>query len=274
MVENTRLVVPALLLALAIVGGSYLIMQGDYAPKVNVSDISTYPNIYVSSIPPDHMISVSATSSEKVTPDLLIIQLKVVTEDTNAKDSQEENADVMEELKAELKTLGVPDNEVKSSSYSVQPITRSEKRCDSYGTCNWHSVVTGYRTIHAITLSLTNLSLGGDVLDGATGVGTNQTFVDYVQFTLQDETRRSVEKSLLKEAALEATDKAGEIAKGLNATLGKPLAASESIYYPSYQYIYRTDYALEAGAPSAPSTELSAGEMEVSATVSASYEIA
>lgn len=265
------LVLAALLLALGMIGGSYLITQGDYASVVNVSDISTYPNVYVSSTPPEHAISVSATASEKVAPDLLVVQLRVVTEDKNAKQSQTDNAEVAAELRDELEKLGLEDKEIKTTSYRVEPITRSVKRCDGVE-CYWDSVVVGYRTTHTLTVSLTNLDIGGDVVDSATEVGTNQTFVDYISFTMQDETRRELEKSLLKEAAEKATAKAQNIADGLDASLGKPLSASESVYYPRYYDYYRAGAAYEEAAP-APPTEFAAGEIEVSATVSASYEI-
>jgi uncharacterized protein YggE len=266
------LVLAAVLIAAGMLGGSYMLAQVDYSPKVNVSDITSTPNVYVSSNPPEHMISVSGTASKKVSPDLLVITLRVQTESKNAKDSQERNAVVMDELMDELETLGVPDNEIQTSSYRVEVVRRSVQKCDTKG-CYYESVVTGYRTVHGLTLSLTQLDSGGEILDEVTGVGTNETFVDYIDFTLKPETRRTLEKELLEDAAAEAQDRADEIAGGLGVTLGKPLTASESVYYPTYYRStgYDMAYAAEAGAPS---TELSGGEIETSATVSVGFEIA
>jgi uncharacterized protein YggE len=265
------LLVAALLIALGMIGGSYLLAQGDYAPKVDVSDIATYPSVYVSSTPPEHVISVSATASEEVSPDLLMIQLRVQTEAKNAKQSQADNADVTAQVMGELEKLGISDEEIQTTYYRVEPVRKNVRHCDDEVNCWWESVVTGYRTTHALTVSLTNLDIGGDVVDSATAVGTNQTFVDYISFTLQDETRREIEKSLLEEAAEKATAKAGNIASGLGVSVGKPLSASESVSYPYYYDYYRGGVAYEAAA--VPSTEFAAGEIEVSATVSASFEI-
>jgi uncharacterized protein YggE len=265
------LVLAAVLLAAGMLGGSYMLAQVDYSPKVNVSDITSTPNVYVSSTPPEHVISVSATASDKVSPDLLNIQVKVQTESKNAKTSQERNAVVMADVMDELEDQGIPDEEIQTSSYRLDVVRRSVQRCATTG-CYYESVVIGYRTTHSLTLSLTNLTKGGDVIDAVTGVGDNETFVDYVQFGLKSETRRQLEEDLLEEASIKAKEKAGEIAKGLGVTLGNPVRASESVSYPYYQTrSYDYLYAAEAGAPS---TELSAGEEEVSATVSVGFEIA
>jgi uncharacterized protein YggE len=266
-----KLVLAALLITVGILGGSYMLSQVDYATKVNVSDISTYPSVYVSSTPPTHAIAVSATASQKVSPDLLVIQLRVQTENKNAKKSQTDNANVTAQVKSELKKLGIKDKEIQTTSYRLDPVRRSVQRCDGKSSCYWDSITTGYRTIHVLTVSLSDLTKGGDVIDSATAVGTNQSFVDYISFSLKDETRRQLEKNLLTLAAKNATAKAQNIASGLSVSLGKPLSASESFSYPYYGgAYYKSAGAYEAAAPS---TDLSAGEVEASATISVSYEI-
>jgi len=265
-------VVAALLLAVGIMGGGYLLAQGDYASKLNVTGGPSYPNVYVSSTPAEHAISVSATASQKVAPDLLNIQVRVQTESANAKESQEDNADVSAVLKSKLKALGLEDTSIQTVSYSVDPIYDSTYSCDKSGyNCHYDSRLTGYRTSHTLNVELTDLDKGGDVVDAAASAGTNQTFVDYVQFTLKDATRRAVEKSLLKTASEEAKSKAEGIAQGLGVSVGKVLSASQSnSYYPVY---YRAmSYDMAEGA-AAPKTSLSPGQVDVSATVSTSFEV-
>lgn len=265
-------VLAALLLALGMLGGGYLLSQGDYAPKVNVSSGDSMPNVYVSSTPPDHAIAVSGTVSQKVAPDLLNIQVRVQTEAANAKKSQEDNAAVSAELLTAIKALGLTENDIQTISYSVQPVYDSTYECDTKGSnCHYDSVLRGYQTIHSLNLRVTDLDKGGDIIDAAGSAGTNQTFVDYVQFTLKDETKRSLEKSLLQNASAECKSKAQSIATGLGVSVGNVLSASESFSYPVY---YKAMYAMEAsGASPAPSTQLSAGQVDVSATVSSTFEV-
>ncbi len=266
------LVLAALLLAIGMIGCGYLIMQADYAPKVNVSSGPTYPNVYVSSTPPEHSIYVSATSSKKVAPDLLLIQLRVQTEDTSAKGSQQENADVMADLLPKLKAFGLNDSDIQTTQYSVDPVYNSTYVCQKSGSgCHYVSTIIGYRTTHSLSVKVTSLDKGGDIIDAAATAGENETFVDYIQFTLKDDTRRSIQKSLLQEATAEAKSKAQSMASGLGVSVGKVLSVSESYsYYPTPVY-YKSammDYAGEA-AP----TQLSAGEVDVSASVSVNFEV-
>ena len=266
------LVFAALLIALGVIAGSYLLAQVDYSPKVNVSDITSTPNIYVSSQPPEHVISVSATASEKITPDLLMLQLRVQTESKDAKTSEERNAEVMEDLRAELSSLGVPEDEIQTSSFRVEIVRRSIQKCDESG-CYYDYVIVGYRTIHSLTLSLKEMEKGGEIIDSVTGVGNNETFIDYIDFTLQPETRRDLEKQLLEDASEEAKEKAENIAAGLGVTLGNPVSASESFSYPYYYNQYK-GYDMAYGVAEAAPTVLSPGEVEASATVHVGFEIA
>ncbi len=262
--DDGKIVLAALLLALGMVGGAYLLVGGNYAPTVTVNP----SDVYVSSNPVEHSVSVSSTVSDSIAPDLLMIQLRVQTESSNAKDSQTENAKVNSDLLAKLKLLGLKDSEIKTISYEVQPIYDSKTICNKEtGYCNYDSVLSGYRTIHTLHLNIEEIDKGGEIIDSASTAGMNQTFVDYVQFTLKDKTRNDLETTLLKQASADAKVKAEAIVEGMGVTLGKPLSASQSFSYP--QPYYMKTGMMDAGAP----TELSGGEIEVSATVSVSYQI-
>ncbi len=249
------------LLVLGMVGSAYVLSKGDYAPVVNVANT-----------PVEHAIGVSATASQKVSPDLLVIQLHVQTDAKTAKQAVQDNAVVTAELLENLKALGLADEDIQTTSYSVDPVTETNYTCDPRGyNCVYNYRVTGYKVTNSISLQVKDLTKGGDVIDASSTAGTNQTFVDSVGFTLQSETRRTLEKNLLKDAAAEAKAKAQNMAEGSGASLGKLLSVTQSSsYYP--QPLYR-DYAMVAEAAGAPKTELSAGQVEVSVTVSASYQI-
>jgi len=231
-------VLAAILIAVGMVGCGYFIAQGDYAPDVNISNGPTNPNVYVSSTPPEHSIYTSATSSKEVAPDLLLINVRVQTEDSSAKQSQEDNADVMADLLVKLKAQGLNESDIQTTRYSVDPIYDSTYLCDKNGyNCRYDSKLTGYRTTHSLSVRVTSLDKGGDIIDAASTAGVNQTFVDYIQFTLKDETRRSLQKSLLQEASAEAKSKAQSMATGLGVSVGKVLSVSESYsYYPTSVY--------------------------------------
>ncbi|MFN7990802.1 MAG: SIMPL domain-containing protein [Candidatus Micrarchaeia archaeon] len=271
--KGMMLVIAALLLAVGMLGSAYLLSKGDYAPKVNVTGGPSSPNVYVSSTPTDHVISVSATATKKAAPDLLNLALRVQTDSGTAKKAQQDNAAVSADLRSRLKALGIADSDIQTVSYSVDPVYDSQYICDKGGmNCHYTSKVTGYRTTHSLNVRLTDLTKGGDVIDAAASAGTNQTFVDYVQFTLKDETKAAIEKSLLQDASAMAKSKAQSIAAGVGVSLGKILSASESFSYPVPYYTKNYMMAAADSAP-VPPTQLSPGQVDVSAVVSASFEI-
>ena len=267
------MVVAALLLAVGMMGGAFLLSQADFAPKVNVTSGATNPNVYVSSTPPDHAISVMASADRKVAPDLLEIDFRVQTQSDNAKDSQARNAVVASQLKSGVEALGINDSEITTTSYSVQPVYTSNYLCDkNNNNCYYQSNVTGYQTVQSIAVDVYQLDQGGAIIDAASNAGNNETFVDSTSFMLKPETQAMVAKELLNEAAGDAKAKAQSIADGLGISVGKVLSASENTYTPTPYYNSFKDMAMPGGAVPA-ATQLSPGQLDVSASVSVSYEV-
>ena len=275
-----------LFLALAILGGSYLHSQAIAGQQQQSKMFNTsaerfvgVPPIYVNSAPPQTDVSVSATDSKKLRPDLLQIGMYVLTEAKNAKVAQEDNARVFSQLKSNLMSKGVKEADIQSTSYSIEPIYESRRNCANTGykiqdDCTYESVLTGYRTRHEITVSSENLDNGGELIDASSSAGQNQTFVNGISFTLKPSTRSDAEQSLLKSASSQARARAEKIVDGLNVRLGKVKTASQSYSYSPGPYFAKTLSMSAVAYDSAPSTTLSAGQIEVSVSVSVSYEIA
>ena len=276
--KGVMLVIAALLLAVGFMGGAFLLSKADFSPKVNVSSGATNPNVYITSTPPDHSIGVSATATQKVAPDLLEVALRVETESANAKLSQQENARVNAILLGKLKALGINDSDIQTTSYSVNPVYSSNYICTTDNSmmgnknCYYNSTITGYTTTQTLNVDVKQLDMGGQVIDAASESGDNETFVDSTSLTLRPETTSAISKVLLKEAAADAKAKAQNIADGLGVSLGNPLSANENIYYPTPYYNSYKSLDMVAGA-SAPTTQLSAGSLDISVSISASYAI-
>jgi uncharacterized protein YggE len=253
------------LLAVVMLGGFYFISTQIKAPEVSVS---TYPET--------KGILATGTSSTKVSPDLLLINLGVETQNKTAADSQAANAAKMDAIKNALKAQGLTDNDIKTSHFRVEAVREKSTKCQvgysDTSTCpkvNYYPVV-GYKTTHILSLNVENLDSGGAILDAASGAGANR--IDSISFTLKQNTRRTLQEQQLALAAQDAKNRAGKIASGLGVNLGLAKTASESVAYYTYQPKY--DFAEAMAAPSAaPSTDLSSGEVEVRATVSATFEL-
>jgi len=259
----------AVILAVALLGGAYILSTSAQQPVINLEE---NPNVYVSSTPPEHTIDVSATATDYVDPDMLVLGFTVENEAEGATESQQQTASEINAVKAALTGFGIKDEDIKTTRYSVDVVRESHYICENKSgksDCYYDYVITGYKTTHSIQVNVYNLGQGGDVVDAAAGAGAE---VDYISFTLKPETRDAVNNQLLEEASAKAKTKAQSIATGLGITAGDAFSASTGYdYYPVYRSY---DYAMAEGAMApAPATELSGGQIEVTATVSASFEI-
>ena len=221
----------------------------------------------------EHSITVNGEAQQTVTPDQLVIQLSVETQEDTATLSQSKNAEIMDKVKKALLSKGILDKDITTSSYSVYPVEQSHWICPDYKPdCSddekiYDTKITGYKTVHYLTVKTSDINNGGAVVDAAVNAGAN---VNSIYFTLKDETRRTIEQNLLKYASANAKDKAQKIADGLNVKLGQPISASNSyVYFPGP--VYKNYYAM--AAENYASTNLSPGEQVVTASVTVSYKI-
>jgi hypothetical protein len=259
------------LLVLGMFGSAYILSRGESAPVVNVAP----PIVNMGNTPVVDSIDTTATASQQVSPDLLVIDLHVQTQDSTASQAIADNAAVSADLLNKLEALGLTPADIQTTSYSVSPVTQSNTTCDASGNnCVYNSYTSGYSATNSLAVQLTDLAKGGAVIDAAGSTGTNQTFIDSISFTLQDQTRRLLEDSLLENASAEARNEAQSMAAGSGVALGKALSVSESYndYYPQPVYEGVITPAASGAAP-VPSTTLSPGQVEVSVSVSASYQI-
>ncbi|MBS3067373.1 SIMPL domain-containing protein [Candidatus Micrarchaeota archaeon] len=239
-------------------------------------------NFYVNQDPPRDYISVQGEAKTKVAPNLVKISFTVETNDTSsAKAAQEKNSEAVNKIITELKVAGLTDKDIETISFTVQPIKVSKWKCSVEGDdkCDYYDRVyydelIGYKAVHGFSVKSEDTKRGGALLDAIAAGGGNDAKINSVFFTLKDETRDQLERELLEKASQDARNKAQKIASGLSASLGKVISASESVRYPSYDY-YRSPMAAiaETGASKAADTEVFASDIEVTATVSVSFEV-
>lgn len=129
--------------------------------------------------------------------------------------------------------------------------------------------ITGYRTVHSLMIKSNGTASGGDFASAAVAA-SNSTRVDYVYFSLKDETRVKLESDLQASAAANAKSKAESIATGLGAKLGKVVSVSTD-YYPYYP-VYAYDRAGSYDAEMAP-TEIFPTDSTYSGQITVVYAL-
>ena len=136
-------------------------------------------------------------------PDTAIITIAVVTQNRTAITAQQENAAKTDAVVRALKAAAGSGAEVKTSGYSVQP-QRVYKE-------NQPPTITGYEARNSVTVTLSDLTKVGNVLDASAQAGAND--VSGIAFTLRQD--RQARDHALSEATQVAVSKAKVIAQAL-----------------------------------------------------------
>lgn len=152
-----------------------------------------------------------------VRPDQVRLTASVVNSASTAQEAADTNAGIMTKVINQLQTIvGNSPNAIKSTGYSVYPVTRTLN--------NGPTVITSYTAQNTVEVTLTNILLASKVIDTAVQAGA--TNVGSLVFGLSDPT--PVRLDALKKATLVAKQKADAIASALGMKTGAIIALEES----------------------------------------------
>jgi uncharacterized protein YggE len=202
-------------------------------------------------------VSVSATGTIKVMPDIAYITAGVVTQNADAAQAQNDNSAAMNTLFDALKAAGLTEDDIDTTGYSVNPMYDYSE--------NGRGEIYAYEVNNTVRIAVRDLARVGEIIDIAGKSGANTNFS--IAFTLED--KDAFYNDALTKAMEEARGKADTLAAAGGFTVLSVLDVTEGSYSysPVYEYAQAAD---EAGR----TTPVSAGELEVSATVTVVYEIA
>lgn len=148
-------------------------------------------------------VMVAGDSIVQAQPDTAIITISVVTQNRQAISAQQDNATKTDAVVRALKAAAGSGAEVKTSGYSLQPQRVYRE--------NQPPTITGYEARNSVTVTLSDLTKVGSVIDAAAQAGAND--VAGIAFTLRQD--RPARDRALSEATREAMSKAQVIASAL-----------------------------------------------------------
>jgi uncharacterized protein YggE len=212
----------------------------------------------------DKTLFVSGSASAAAAPDKVTIQFSVVTDDDSAEVSQQENAVKTAAVRTALIAAGIPASDIETTGYSLY-----QMRDYNYET--GATIDRGYRTSHSMKVEISDISQAGIVIDAAVSGGANA--VDGVYFGLSDEKTEELTMQALEAAGKNAKDKADAVATGLGVTVSRLMSATEGYTYTPLYSSYDVKMESASAGGSAP-TSVTPGDISVTATVSAVFEIA
>lgn len=206
-------------------------------------------------------LDVSGDGTASADPNLADIFITVETRADTADAAQSANADTVNGLRLALVGSDYV-KEVTTTSFNVYPDY-------NYNYETGESTYSGYRVTHNMKISTEKVNAVGKILDIATANGAST--IDYVQFSLTEAKTEDLKQQALQDAAEKAISKAKTLAAASGVALGTPVKVSESSYYQPPIY-YGAEKLAMAGADTV-STQTIPGQIEVTATVSISYDI-
>lgn len=199
-------------------------------------------------------INVSGTCEISVPADVGYIQMGVETQDKDVKTAQEENAESMQSIIDAVLELGLTEDDITTSDYSIYPYY-------NYNDGSRSEEPDYYVVSNTVKLRVKDLDLLGDVIDIATQAGANRAYNIY--FDAED-TVESQDEALAK-AVEDALRKANIIAEAAGVKVVGIKTITDQTYYSTGYY----DYAMveRAAYDSEYSTPVMSGEVDVTANV-------
>ena len=188
-------------------------------------------------------------------PDKATIVLGVQTRDASAAIAAAENARQMNETITALLAAGIAESEIQTSGYTLGPEPQ-----DVTASAGEKQKAPVFLSMNTVTVNLNNTTDVGRVLDAAVSAGSNS--IQEVTFDLQNPGPQR--DQALTMAILDAQRKAMVAAKAAGVKLGRVLEISEG-----YGYVA----AASRSAAFDVATPILPGKMEITASVTVTYEI-
>jgi uncharacterized protein YggE len=203
------------------------------------------------------------------------VTVGVETNSTTAQQAVILNANLTTQLVAAVRGLGINEDQIETSSYSLSPIYEyivpPQPCIEIYPPppgCETRQEIIGYRASNTVTVTLdvTAELNAGQVIDAAIEAGANR--VDGIVFFISQDRQQQIRDTLIRDAIASARQRANIAAEALGMTIsGVQSATLNPIDFPVYSVDLREGAAAQAESVSAP-TPILPGQQEVSTTVS------
>lgn len=229
---------------------------GATAPAGNVAPSG--PAI-TSTVAPDptRLITVISVGTVKAVPDIAYLNVGSQVQAVTASEAMTKASAISDAIYKTLLAQGVPENSIQTSGINIYPIM------DNTTSKTILSGPSGYHASFNMSVSITDMSKVGPVLDSVTKAGANQ--ISGLSYGFKDAT--PLKAQALEQALKAAEPKAQAIATSLGVKIDQVMAVSED----TTGYYDQPGYGM--GGQSAAAPVISPGELTVSVQVHVSYSI-
>ena len=202
----------------------------------------------------EHTLLVNGEGIVQASPDQATITLGVRTENTDPAAAQQENAIIVANVLKAMTSLGIPDDQIKTTDYRIEP---------QYDYQDGKEVFRNYKVTHMIEILTSQINQVGAIVDTAVKNGANS--VSHIRFSLANP--ELVYNQALSISLRNAYQKALAITQTIRTTLvPTPLKVVELSGEP-LPVLYQANVFSKATA-----TPIQPGELTIFARVQVEYE--
>lgn len=223
-------------------------------------------------------VSTSGTATSRATPDMFSVTVGVKTNGTTAQEAVSRNANLTTQVVTALRGIGISDNQIGTSSYSLSPIyennrTLMQTPCiEIYPPppeCEPSQQIIGYSASNSVTVTL-SVSGGidaGQVIDVSTQAGANN--VEGLLFFVSPDRQQEIRNSLIRDAIASARQRADIAADSLGMSISQVQSVDlNEVFFPLFRSGL-AEFSTAGAAENVPvPTPTLPGEQDVSTTVS------
>ncbi len=204
--------------------------------------------------PSQHTITVNGQGSVSAKPDTAHVTLGVQIQNEQLAAAQTQATTQMNAVLAALKQDGINDKDIQTVNYSVNVMTDQKNPGINQ--------VTGYMVTNMVDVKISQIDKVGSIIDDAVSAGANN--VGGIQFTIEN--MDTLVQQARQMAMTDAHDKAQQLAKLGDVTLGMPVSITENSSTPPRPFDVGATSA--AGSAAVP---IQTGESVISVSVTVSY---
>ena len=205
-------------------------------------------------------ISVTGQGQASASPDVAILELGVETIAETVQEARAESAKATTKLIDALTELGVAEDDIGTRSVRIKPRMNRETQ-----------TVTGYEVSNRLVVKIRDLEIVGAAIDEAAAAAGDSTRLRGIDFSVEDTS--SMEKDARAAAVDDATDKAEQLAKRLGVTVGRVISVNESDFGGIPFPRAAAEFGLAVAQSADTGTPVLAGDVEITVTVLAEFEI-
>lgn len=209
------------------------------------------------------IVSVTGEGIVRVTPDMASVNFGIVTVSDNPETARSQNAEASSTAMNAVRELGIEDRYIRLETLQLQPHREYDEDLRRY-------VEKGFEASRHVVVEVHDLDMLPTLITRIVQQGANR--LNHVAYELQN--RDQARNDALREAALNAREKAELIVETLGLQLGELRQVNEQSFdFPRPFLRMESMQAMSRDAAAPEPDAYAAGELEVRATLNVTFEV-